>query len=285
MSKDQVIDSLTGIEDDMIQTVEALRSKKRRPVWIKWGALAACLCIVMAIVIPSVFHRTPESPQDTSDPGASSTGPAGFVVNGMQYLISPHLSISKELPDGFSYAGETDVGGFEDCPYYTNPNIPEWVYVSQEVITDGTIDASGTLNRTEPHIAYVRYVDIRLRGRDIVCYNGDYYISMWSVYPSGEHADVSYEYYEKMENLYGIRIEGEAPDGFVSVGTAAFSGYDTIPCGILACNDGPYEIFANPEDTDVLLASTQWYTAPVGENGETHHTGFNIYIKYDCPFA
>ena len=43
MSKDKVIDSLTGIDDDVIETVEALRSKRRRPIWIKWGALAACL--------------------------------------------------------------------------------------------------------------------------------------------------------------------------------------------------------------------------------------------------
>ena len=285
MSKDKVIDSLTGIEDDMIETVAVMRSKKRRPIWIKWGALAACLCLIMGILIPSVFKQNPESPQDTSDPGASSTGPAGFVVNGRQYLISPHLSISKELPDGFSYAGETDVGGFENCPYFVNPDIPEWVYVSHEVSTDGTVDASGTINRTDPHVAYVRYVDIRLRGRHIVSYNGDYYISMWSVYPSGENADISYEYYEKMEATYGIRIEGEPLEGFASVGIADFSGYDTVPRGKLACNEGSYEIFANPEDTDVILVSTEWYTAPVGENGETHHTGFNIYIKYDCPFT
>ena len=28
-----------------------------------------------------------------------------------------------------------------------------------------------------------------------------------------------------------------------------------------------------------------WHTAPVGENGETNHSGFNIYIRYDCPLA
>ena len=55
MSKDQVIDSLTGIEDDMIQTVEELRNKKRHPVWMKWGTLAACLCLLVAIALP-VLH-------------------------------------------------------------------------------------------------------------------------------------------------------------------------------------------------------------------------------------
>ena len=64
MSKDKVIDSLTGIEDEMIQTVEALRSKKRRPVWIKWGAIAACLCLVVSIAIPVLHHKGGPESQD-----------------------------------------------------------------------------------------------------------------------------------------------------------------------------------------------------------------------------
>ena len=50
MSKDRVVDSLGRIDDDMIQSVEALRQKKKRPVWKKWGALAACFCLLVAAV-------------------------------------------------------------------------------------------------------------------------------------------------------------------------------------------------------------------------------------------
>ena len=35
MSKDRVIDSLGRIDDDMIQSVEALRQKKKRLAWTK----------------------------------------------------------------------------------------------------------------------------------------------------------------------------------------------------------------------------------------------------------
>ena len=129
MSKDKVIDSLSGIDDDMIQSVEALRRKKRHPVWLKWGALAACLCLVVALAIPTALFESADTPQDTVDPGADSAGPAGFTVNGVKYLISSHVSVTDVLPDGFLYEGETAVGGFESCPYYTNPNMPEWVYI------------------------------------------------------------------------------------------------------------------------------------------------------------
>ena len=70
MSKGKVIDSLTGIEDDMIQTVVALRSKKRQPAWIKWGSLAACLCVLITVltVYPHLFQGKTHNPIDNTDP-------------------------------------------------------------------------------------------------------------------------------------------------------------------------------------------------------------------------
>ena len=79
MSKDKVIDSLTGIEDDMIQTVEALRNKKRHPVWMKWGALAACLCLLVAISIPVLHHK------GGPDHQGSVQAIAALEYNGMFY--------------------------------------------------------------------------------------------------------------------------------------------------------------------------------------------------------
>ena len=61
MSKDRVVDSLGRIDDDMIQSVEALRQKKKRPVWKKWGAMVACLCLIVAsaVVIPRITDPSP----------------------------------------------------------------------------------------------------------------------------------------------------------------------------------------------------------------------------------
>ena len=108
---------------------------------------------------------------------------------------------------------------------------------------------------------------------------------MWSAQDYGSTPDVSHEYYDKMESTYGIRIEGEPPAGFASVGIAEFSGNDTIPRGVLVSNEGAYEVYADSNNPDVVLVATKWHTAPVGENGETSHSGFNVYIRYDCPWA
>lgn len=57
MNRDNMIDALAGIDDDLIQTVDALRTKKRRPVWLKWGALAACLCLLVTIAVPVIRYK------------------------------------------------------------------------------------------------------------------------------------------------------------------------------------------------------------------------------------
>ena len=282
MNRKDLYNAINEVDEDILERSESASRSKKKPVWLKWGAIAACLCLVVSIAIPVLFQQSPDTPHDTMDP---SDGPSSLVVNGVSYLISSHLAVSNDLPDGFVHAGEASVGGFENCPYYTNPDMPEWIYVYHEVSTDGNVDATGTLNRTEPHNAYVRYVDERLRGKDLVCYNGEYYISMWSAQDYGSTPDVSHEYYDKMESTYGIRIEGDAPVGFASVGIAEFSGNDTIPRGMLVSNEGAYEVYADSNNPDVVLVATNWHTAPVGENGETSHSGFNVYIRYDCPWA
>ena len=54
MSRDKVIDSLSRIDDELIQGVEVLRAKPRRIKRFRWVAVAACLCFVFvaAVLIP-----------------------------------------------------------------------------------------------------------------------------------------------------------------------------------------------------------------------------------------
>ena len=69
MSKDRVVDSLGRIDDDMIQSVETLRKKKKRPAWRKWGTMAACFCLIVAavVVVPKLFPGTVPTPPDNND--------------------------------------------------------------------------------------------------------------------------------------------------------------------------------------------------------------------------
>jgi len=125
MSKDKVIDSLTGIDDDMIQTVEALRQKKKRSVWLKWGVLAACICLVVSITIPILHYKAGPDKQD------SAQALAVLRFNGMYYeaVDVPEILEKYGLPSEITadMAGEhleylkSDGGaGYECTPIETD---------------------------------------------------------------------------------------------------------------------------------------------------------------------
>lgn len=128
MNKDQIIDSLAQIDDDMIQTVDALRSKKRSPVWLKWGALAACLCLVLAgVAMGSRFGSLEKIPEF----GAGVTGeePGGNWPDGVDPIIASVAVIPagvdlKDVADAISISiSEEDARTVEDLGVY----IPAWL--------------------------------------------------------------------------------------------------------------------------------------------------------------
>lgn len=84
MSKDRVVDSLGRIDDDMIHNVESLRQKKKRPAWKKWGAMAACFCLLIAAMVAAsnMFPGTSQTPPDIND----------FPVHDSSAQIDPNQS-------------------------------------------------------------------------------------------------------------------------------------------------------------------------------------------------
>ena len=96
MSKDNVVDSLGRIDDDMIQGVEVLRQKKKRPAWTRWGAMAACLCLIAAsiAVIPGM-----------TDPGLSIPSPDGTIQREDEPHIYPNHPILRPGDEGYTDPG------------------------------------------------------------------------------------------------------------------------------------------------------------------------------------
>lgn len=249
----------------------------------KWAAVAACLCLAIAAV-PFLINVTENLRDETDGAGIPECGPPYVVVGDRKFFDSPYLVVTDELPEGFVEAGTVDIvgGGYKNCPYYVNPDIPEWIYLYHEVHTDGTVDETGTLINTPPHDAYVRYVDERLRGRDLVCYDGRYYISLLS---ADIGSDVTEEYFNTYDRPYKVRVEERVPEGCVLAGTAEFSGYDTVPKGSLASNKEAARVYYSPDDPNVIFVETHWFSAPdEGEEEEKRHVAFDVYILYDCPF-
>lgn len=250
-----LMDAIGLLEEDILMEADARRIRAphahlRRA--FPWAVAAVCLCaLLLCLRIPASPPNAPTSPE--------SMGPPTVTVEGTDYIVSPYIAVEDACPPGFREGGILSTGE----TYYVDAAHPLWVYVRHVGDTDAPV--------------YVRYVDARLRGRALVCTEGNLYISLWSAdsTPDLNHATVN-----RIRSVYGLRIEGDVPDGFTCLGRAVFTGEDTLPSGSLASNTGEETVYRSP-DGEVLLVSTVWHTAVDGT--EQRHTGFNIYMRWDDP--
>ena len=69
MRKDDLIDSIGMIDDDLIQSVDALRRTRKAFSWKRWAGLAACFCLILAAVpaMPGLFRGTTPPPLVQND--------------------------------------------------------------------------------------------------------------------------------------------------------------------------------------------------------------------------
>lgn len=90
MSKDNLIDSLGRIDDDLIQGVEVLRKTRKTAGWKKWVGLAACFCLILAAMaaIPGLFAVTMPLPTEQNDfPIPDNTNPTVETIHTEPALI------------------------------------------------------------------------------------------------------------------------------------------------------------------------------------------------------
>ncbi len=80
MKKIDFCDVMGGIDEEYIKAAHAPKAKKK-PVWLKWGAMAACLCLLVAVFPVMNYFMQPE--HKGTELGESET----FVYNGMDYSI------------------------------------------------------------------------------------------------------------------------------------------------------------------------------------------------------
>lgn len=263
-----------------------------------WAALAACACLALAIglwggipkgksdtapnpgeapamdmqaettvEIPEAVPETEEMESVPQEPEESRI--PHVDVDGVTYYISSHLSSYDECPEGFVYKGTIEYGDFAGCDYYQNPDHPQLVYVYTMTNNDGRVDSSGTVIPTDWHMAYLRFADESMRGRSYICVDGVQYVSLASAY-----GVVPWAFADRLMEEYGIQLEGDLPEGFVSVGVTEFAGYDIWPTGTLSSNEAPTEVFVHPENAEVILAATEWHSV------KGVHRGYQVFVYY-----
>ncbi|MBE6918577.1 MAG: hypothetical protein E7469_02705 [Ruminococcaceae bacterium] len=268
MTKEQLFEVIGEAEEVYVR--DAAEGKKHKAAWVRWCALAACL----ALAVGTVLWQVP--------PGGAGEQeiPPIVTYNGVEYMESGYASYRtalSELPAGYVLAGTTVMGQQGECPFYANPEEPLWVYVYCTVYSTNSYEP--------PKMGYVRFVDVRLRSAEMICYNGQLYIGMMSANLwSSENNDVEQELYDALEAEYSKAFEGEAPEGFVCLGEVEYTGPDTLPSGELAGNIKAV-VWAHPDRPELLLKETYWHSFTEQEMQETRHHGFEVFALYTGPLA
>lgn len=98
----KLFSSITNIGDDIIENAQILpvKTQKSSPVWKKWGAIAACLCLVVVGAI-SFIHNT-NHPGISDSSGGTGAAQIGGIFNGVCYYYRTDGSFWRYTVGGTS---------------------------------------------------------------------------------------------------------------------------------------------------------------------------------------
>ena len=122
MKPEDIMNSMNGVNDEIINDAQKIRTKKKKnKLWMKWVAVAACLCIAVCGIFGHFHFRKPQTPSPSAEPGTT-------LNNSSPALLSP-FSVSKAVyPQMMKYPSENDYltdNGEIDWTAYTNA-VTKW---------------------------------------------------------------------------------------------------------------------------------------------------------------
>ena len=105
MTNEKLYEILGDINEKHVYEARAYH-KAKKPIWAKWGAIAACLVLVCVVAIPLFLHNN----DSVTTPGIADAAPM-IYVNDTLYKQSTSQTSFTELKDNFVYLGviESDV--------------------------------------------------------------------------------------------------------------------------------------------------------------------------------
>ena len=103
MNAKKFSDAMSELDTKYVDEALNYKKKARKPVWVKWGTMAACLCIILIGVftlIPGTRFWVDENEiiSEGTLPGALEIYPT-VMVNNHLYEWRKGSAIVKELPD------------------------------------------------------------------------------------------------------------------------------------------------------------------------------------------
>ena len=146
-----------GEAQDIYLLDAKIPKKKSTPVWVKWTAMAACLILVIGLVIPELFILNPNN-EDIGGPGVTNPSIDSNLTNKYPPINWPEAGASSENVSKLSMS--TDMPLSEDANEITiykakQPNIDD---ICKNLSSILSITEQWTVKDTRRFIANEKYI-------------------------------------------------------------------------------------------------------------------------------
>lgn len=126
----KLYNSITNVDDKYIEEVQT-NAKKKRNIWLKWGAMAACLCLVIAGAV--VWSNSTNSFDNSAEKGSGDAGgdidgvwPEGIDPVVASVAIFPAEESLSDVADATAVSiSEEDAKSIERLGAYLPDTLPE----------------------------------------------------------------------------------------------------------------------------------------------------------------
>ena len=92
MKEKRILNAIGQVNEEYIVEAAPARKARKQPKWIKWGAVAACLCFVLAGVL---FSSTPTTPGFSLVMTAYAADGTGYEIGTTPVVITDDMSINS----------------------------------------------------------------------------------------------------------------------------------------------------------------------------------------------
>ena len=138
MNREDLYQSFNKIDDDILERSET-SVKKKSTAWIKWGAMAACLCLVVGGIVWGAKTLSPKE-----EPSEYSVSEEGIIIPAMEVTLSSETAAMSDMIGFFIYEGRCYV-------YYENFSEVE------EVVGEYLGTVTGMIDEWTPEEGYVDF--------------------------------------------------------------------------------------------------------------------------------
>lgn len=123
MRKEDFAEVLGDINENYVKEAETIK-KTRKPTWVKWGAMAACLCLAIGSIMVSQNQNLVETPGGGPDAGGNFSDGVDSLIYSV--AVYPASEDAKDVEAAtLKSISEADAYGFEMLGAYLPVQLPD----------------------------------------------------------------------------------------------------------------------------------------------------------------